>query len=122
MENCLPFTDGVIMVVFVHKCVQQTHLLALHLETLGYIPRLLNALNGLVYFLIIGDPRGDNLMVGSISQKLLTELGIRTEDTESKLVGDTCIFFICVRIIKVVWVSTIPRQAINTPVIKMTSK
>ena len=36
MENCLPFTDDV-MVVLVHKCVQQTHLLALHLETLGYI-------------------------------------------------------------------------------------
>ena len=67
MENCLPFTDDV-MAVLVHKCVQQTHLLALHLETLGYIPRLLNALNGLLYFLIIGDPRGDNLMVGSISQ------------------------------------------------------
>ena len=50
MENFLPFTDDV-MVVLVHKCVQQTHLLALHLETLGYIPRLLNALNGLVYFL-----------------------------------------------------------------------
>ena len=64
MENCLPFTDGV-MLVLVHKCVQQTHFLALHLETLGYIPRLLNALNGLVYFLIIGDPRGYNLMVGS---------------------------------------------------------
>ena len=47
MENCPPFTDDV-MVVLVHKCVQQTHLLALHLETLGYIPRLLNALNGLV--------------------------------------------------------------------------
>ena len=46
MENCLPFTDDV-MVVLVHKCVQQTHLLALHFETLGYIPRLLNALNGL---------------------------------------------------------------------------
>ena len=45
MENFLPFTDDV-MVVLVHKCVQQTHLLALHLETLGYIPRLLNALNG----------------------------------------------------------------------------
>ena len=76
------------MVVLVHKCAQQTHLLALHLETLGYIPRLLNALNGLVYFLIIGDPRGDNLMVGSISRKLLTELGIRTEDAECKLMGD----------------------------------
>ena len=84
MENFLPFTDDV-MVVLVHKCAQQTHLLALHLETLGYIPRLLNALNGLVYFLIIGDPRGDNLMVGSISRKLLTELGIRTEDAECKL-------------------------------------
>ena len=82
MENFLPFTDDV-MVVLVHKCVQQTHLLALHLETLGYIPRLLNALNGLVYFLIIGDPRGDNLMVGSISRKLLTELGIRTEKAKS---------------------------------------
>ena len=75
IENCLPFTDDV-MVVLVHKFVQQAHLLALHLETLGYISRLLNALNGLVYFLIIGDPRGDNLMVGSISRKLLTELGI----------------------------------------------
>ena len=82
MENFLPFTDDV-MVVLVHKCVQQTHLLALHLETLGYIPRLLNALNGLVYFLIIGDPRGDNLMVGSISRKLLTELGIRTKSNFS---------------------------------------
>ena len=47
MENCLPFTDDAI-VVLVHECVQQTHLLALHFETLGYIPRLLNALNGLV--------------------------------------------------------------------------
>ena len=47
MENFLPFTEDV-MVVLVHKCTQQTHLLALHLETLGYIPRLLNALNGLV--------------------------------------------------------------------------
>ena len=45
MENCLPFTDDV-MVVLVHKCVQQTHLLALCLETLGCILRLLNALNG----------------------------------------------------------------------------
>ena len=76
MENCLPFTDDV-MVVFVHKCVLQTHLLALHLDALGYIPRLLNTLNGLVYFLIIGDPRGDNLIVGSIFRKLLTELGIQ---------------------------------------------
>ena len=87
MENCLPFTDDV-MVVLLHKSVQLTHLLALHLETLGYIPRLLNALNGLVYFLIIGDPRGDNLMVGSIFRKLLTSLGIRIEDAECNLMGE----------------------------------
>ena len=61
-------------------------------------------------------------MVGSISRKLLTELGIRTEDAECKLMGDKCNFVIFVLIIIVVWVSTIPRQAINTPVIKMTSQ
>ena len=44
MENFLPFTDDV-MVVLVHKCAQQTHLLALHLETLGYIPNLSKKLN-----------------------------------------------------------------------------
>ena len=44
MENFLPFTDDV-MVVLVHKCAQQTHLLALHLETLGYIPRQNKDLN-----------------------------------------------------------------------------
>ena len=77
MENCLPFTDDVMVtVVLVHKCMQQTHLLALHLETFEYIPRLLNALNGLGNFLIviIGDPRGENRMVGSMFQNLLTEL------------------------------------------------
>ena len=122
MENCLVlFTDDV-MVVLVHKCVLHTHLLALHLETLGYILPLLNALNGLVYFLIIGDPRGDKLMVGSIFRKLLTELGIRTEVAECKLIGEICNFVNLVLIIKVVWVSTIPRQAIDTPVIKMTSQ
>ena len=41
MENCLPFTDNVTSVLL-HKSVQQAHLLALHLETLGYIQRLLN--------------------------------------------------------------------------------
>ena len=121
MENCLPFTVDV-MVVSVHKCVQQTHLLPLHLETLGYILRLLNTLNGLVYFLIIGDLRGDNLTVERISRILLTESGIQTEDTECKLMGDKCYFVIFVLIIKVVRESTIPRQAINTPVIKMKSK
>ena len=39
-------------------------------------------------------------MVGSISRKLLTELGIRTEDAECKLMGDKCIFVIFVLIIK----------------------
>ena len=91
MKNCLPFTVDV-MVALVHKCVQQTHLLALRLETLGHILRLLNALNGLVYSLIIGDPRGDNLMVGSIFRKLLTELGIGTEDAECDLMGEICNF------------------------------
>ena len=121
IENCLPFTDAV-MVVLVHKCVQQSHLLAFHLETLGYIPPLLNALNGLVFFLIIGDPRGGNLMVGSISRKLLTELGIPTEDAKCKLMGDICNFVNLVLIIKVVRVSTIPRQSIDTTVIKITSQ
>ena len=114
MENCLPFTDDV-MVVLGHKCVQQTHLLALDLETLGYIPRLLNALNGLVYFLIIGDPRGDNLMVGSISRKLLTELGILTEDAECKLMGDKCNFVIFVLIIKSCVGKYHPKMANTSP-------
>ena len=39
-------------------------------------------------------------MVGSISQKLLTELGIQTEDAECKLMGDKCNFDIFVLIIK----------------------
>ena len=77
-----------VMVVSAHKCVQQTHLLALHLETIRYIPYLLNALNGLVYFLMV----------------------------------DICNFVNLVLIIKVVWLSNIPRQAINTLVIKMTSQ
>ena len=38
-------------------------------------------------------------MVGSISRKLLTELGIRTEDAEGKLMGDKCNFVIFVLII-----------------------
>ena len=102
--------------------MQQTHVLALHLGTLGYISRFLNALNGLIYFLIIGDPRGDNLMVESISQNLLKGLGMRTEDAECKLMGEICYFVTLVFIIKSVWVSTIPRQAIDTLVIKMTSQ
>ena len=97
MKNCLPFTDEV-MVVLVHKCVQQTHLLSLQLETLGYISHLLIALNGLVNFLIIGDPRGDNFMVGSIFRKFLTEKGMQTE--ECNHMGEICNFVTLVLIIK----------------------
>ena len=61
-------------------------------------------------------------MVGSISLKLLLELGLRTEDAECKLMGKICNFVYLVLIIKVVWVSTIPRQAIDTPVSKMKSQ
>ena len=51
IENCLPLTDEV-TVDLVLKCLQHLHLLALHLEILGYIPHLLN---GLVYLVpIIG--------------------------------------------------------------------
>ena len=39
-------------------------------------------------------------MVGSISRKLLTELGIRTEDAKCKLMGDKCNFVIFVLIIQ----------------------
>ena len=56
-------------------------------------------------------------MVGSISHKLLTELGIGTAEAECKLMGDICNFVNLVLIIKVVWVSTIPRQAINKQVL-----
>ena len=47
------------MIILVHDCVQQTHLLALHLETLVCVWHLLNAINSLVYFLIMGGLRGD---------------------------------------------------------------
>ena len=50
---------------------------------------------------------------------MLTELGIQTEDAKCNIMGEICNFANLVRIIKVVWVSTIPRQAINTPVIKI---
>ena len=99
MENCLPFTDEV-RVVLVHKCVQQTHLLSLQLETLGYISHLLIALNGLVYFLILGDQRGDNFMIGSIFRKLLTEQGMQTEDAKCNQIGEICNFVTLVLIIK----------------------
>ena len=96
--------------------------LGIALRNIRTHPTPLNVLNGLVYFLIIGDPRGDKLMVGSITRNLLTELGIRTEDAKCKIMGDKCNFVNLVLIIKVVWVSTILRQVIDTPVIKMTSQ
>ena len=58
-ENCLPLTDKV-TVDLVLKCLQHLHLLALHLEILGYIPHLLN---GLEYFRRMGDFRGDSLIL-----------------------------------------------------------
>ena len=58
-QNCLPLTDEVTEVL-VFKCLQHLHLLALHLEILGYIPHLLN---GLVYLRRIGDFSGDNLIL-----------------------------------------------------------
>ena len=61
-------------------------------------------------------------MVRSIFQKLFTELGKGTEDAESILMGEMCNFANLVLIIKAVWVSTISRQAINIPVIKMMSQ
>ena len=61
-------------------------------------------------------------MVGSISRKLLTELGIRTENAKCCLMGEICNFASLVLIIKVVRVSTIPKQAIDTLVFKMTSQ
>ena len=70
MENFLPFTDDV-MVVLVHKCAQQTHLLALHIETLGYIPRLLNALNGLVYVIGFTTRHADCRMISKLNPTFL---------------------------------------------------
>ena len=58
-------------------------------------------------------------MVGSLFRKLLTEQGVRTEDAECNLLGEMCDFANLALIIKVVWVSTIPRQTINRPVITM---
>ena len=56
-ENFLPFIDEV-TVDLVHKCLQQLHLLAFHLEILGYMPGLLNVLK----YLRTGDFRGDNFI------------------------------------------------------------
>lgn len=115
--NFLPLTDDV-MVESQHKCLQQPHLLALHLLVLGYIPRLLY---GLTYFLRIGDFNGESLIFrllrnkfvlaapkrfteeaeksfigvilteGNIVLKLVVEEGICTEDAECNLRGESLI-------------------------------
>ena len=99
------------------------HLLAMHLEMLGYIPRLLN---GLIYLRKIGDFRGDSLTLrllrktlvsaapwrliddtenkfkglflaeGSIVLKLCVERGICTEDVECNLREETIILILFV--------------------------
>ena len=62
MENCLPYTDEV-MVCYVYKCVQQTRHLALQLENIEKHSSSLKHIEWLsIYFLRIGDPRGDTLM------------------------------------------------------------
>ena len=60
IENCLPLTDEVTVDLVLNKCLQHLHLLALHLEILGYIPHLLN---GLVYLRRIGYFKGDSLIL-----------------------------------------------------------
>ena len=57
-DNILPFTDEV-TIDLVHNCLQQLHLLVLHLEILGCIPGLLNRLE---YLRRTGDFRGDNFI------------------------------------------------------------
>ena len=61
MENCLPYTDEV-MVGFVYKCVQQTRHLALQLENIEKHSSSLEHIEWFSYFLRIGDPRGNTLM------------------------------------------------------------
>ena len=61
-------------------------------------------------------------MVESIFRKLLTEVGILTEDAKCNMMGEICNFANLVLIIKVVRVSTIPRQAINTLVNRITNE
>ena len=58
-EICLPLTDEVTVDV-VLKCLQNLHMLALHLEILGDIPHLLN---GIVHLRRICDFRGDSLIL-----------------------------------------------------------
>ena len=78
MEYCLPFTYEVMVdLLFLYIDMCNRHTLALHLETFGYNPHFLSALNVSVFFLSIGEKRGDSLMVGSLFQKMLIELGTK---------------------------------------------
>ena len=52
-------------------------------------------------------------MVGSMFRKLLKELGIQTEDAKCNLIVEMSNFAHLDLIIKVVWVGTIPRQAMD---------
>ena len=83
-EKVLPFTDEVI-VVLVHKCLQQLQLLALHLDMLGYILGLLNRFR---YLRKTGDLIGDNLTYGLLRK--IFELDVPrklTDDTENNFRG-----------------------------------
>ena len=100
-----------------HKCLQQMHLLALHLEMVGCIRRLLDLVNlrkigdfsreSLISRLLrtklasVAPLRltdvaennfsGEILSEGSMVRKLRVERGIRTEDEECSRRGDTTI-------------------------------
>ena len=68
-EKVLPFTDEVI-VVLVHKCLQQLQLLTLHLEILGYI---LGLLEGFGYLRKTGNLIGDNLTLRLLRRMLVLD-------------------------------------------------
>ena len=83
-EKVLPFTDEVIVVI-VHKCLQQLQLLALHLEMLGYILCLLKRFG---YWRKTGDLIGDNLTRRLLRRILVLDAPCRsTEDAENKFRG-----------------------------------
>ena len=83
-KKVLPFTDEVI-VVLVHKCLQQLQLLALHLEMLGYILVLLKEFG---FLHKTGDSIGDNLTLRLLRRILVLDAPCRsTEEAENKIRG-----------------------------------
>ena len=69
----------------VQKCLQHLHLVALHFEILGYIPRLLN---GIIYLRKMGDFRGDSLTLGLLRKTLVLAVPWRlVDDAENKFKG-----------------------------------